>query len=303
MAAPNVAVYLGMPVIHVDHISKNYYNIKALNDVTLHVKAGTTLGVLGPNGAGKSTLFKIIAGFLTPDTGRVKPTGAAWPKIGYKPERLLLPNRLTLAQFMRYAASLENLRGAEAQTEIARTLELVGLATAAKARIGSFSKGMRQRAAIAQALLGNAPLLLLDEPWSGLDPEGQQLMERLLQQLRLGGQTILISTHRLHELTHVCTHLAILSHGTLRYEAEMATALSASPHIFIAANRDVTPLAPTLQTLHPDIQIDANIISLHDEALPLRRQVLAILLSAGFDILHVEQKQQTLHDIYAEATK
>ena len=290
-----------MSVIQVENVSKNFYNIKALHDVSLQIEAGTVLGVLGPNGAGKSTLFKIIAGFLAPDAGRVHPQGESWPKIGYKPERLLLPNQLTLERYLHYAASLENLRGGAARKEIDQILEMVGLTAAAKARIGSYSKGMRQRAAIAQALLGNAPLLLLDEPWSGLDPEGQQLMERLMQQLRLTGRTILISTHRLHELTNVCTHLAILNRGELRYEANMASALSARPHILILANQAVTPLASTLANLHPEIKISERTITLHGDALGLRRQVLVTLLSAGYDIVRVEQRQQTLHDLYAEA--
>ncbi|MCB0031630.1 MAG: ABC transporter ATP-binding protein, partial [Anaerolineales bacterium] len=254
-------------MIQVENVSKNFYNIKALHEVSLKVEAGTVLGVLGPNGAGKSTLFKIIAGFLAPDAGRVRRGGDNWPKIGYKPERLLLPNQLTLDRYLRYAASLENLSGAAARSEIDQILEMVGLTAAAKARIGSFSKGMRQRAAIAQALLGNAPLLLFDEPWSGLDPEGQQLMERLMQQLRLTGRTILISTHRLHELTHVCTHLAILNRGELRYEANMASALSARPHILIQTNQDVALLTSTLSQLHPEIKISERTITLHGEAL------------------------------------
>ena len=290
-------------MIDIEQVSKNFYNIEALRSVSLRIDAGTVLGILGPNGAGKSTLFKIVAGFLNPDSGRVRPDNGIWPKIGYKPERLLLPNQLQLGQYLQTVTRLENISGQDARDEIGRVLQMTGLTGREKQRISGFSKGMRQRAAIAQALIGNAPLLLLDEPWSGLDPEGQRDMQQLIRQLRVTGRTILISTHRLHELTNVSTHLAILNKGELRYQAEVAAALSARPHVFILANRAVDPLARTFTAMHPDIKVADRTITLHNEAIPLRRRVLVTLLSAGYDIVRVEQKQQTLHDIYAEATQ
>jgi len=288
-------------VLQVENISKRFYNIVALDDVSFSVPRGSVVGVVGPNGAGKSTLFRILAGFLNPDSGAVRASGGVMPAVGYKPERLLFPGQMRVDSYLQLAARLSLQRGASATTAVAEALATVQLSSAARQRIKNCSKGMRQRVGIAQTLLGQAPLLLFDEPWNGLDPAAQTEVESVFRRLREEGRTLIISTHRLHELTRVCTHLVILSRGRVRYADALFAAQERQPQITIEDTRDLAPLAGILRPLHPGVRVAGSVVVLEGEAMALRRQVLSLLLSAGFDMVRLETQRKTLHDIYTEA--
>ena len=288
-------------MIQVENISKRFYNVVALDDVSFAVPRGSIVGVLGPNGAGKSTLFRILAGFLNPDQGQVQASGGLMPAVGYKPERLLFPVQMRVEAYLRLSARLSLPRGAPVAPAVANALQTVQLAGAARQRVKNCSRGMRQRLGIAQTLLGDAPLLLFDEPWNGLDPAAQAEVESVFTRLREDGKTLIISTHRLHELTRVCTHLIILSHGRVRFADTLAHAQERQPQITIEASRDLTPLAPLLLSLHEGVRVAGATVVLLGDAMALRRRVLALLLSAGFDLQRVEAQRKTLHDIYNEA--
>ncbi|MCI0398902.1 MAG: ABC transporter ATP-binding protein [Chloroflexi bacterium] len=288
-------------MIEIINVTKRFHTLRALHNVTLAIPQGEVLGVLGPNGAGKTTLFKLIAGFLTPDAGRVQATTPGWPAIGFKPERLLFPNQMRVRQYLELVAGLCNLSKAEARQAVEENLARVHLTEAAHKRITECSKGMRQRLGLAQALIGDPPLLLLDEPSNGLDPEGQADICRHIQALHHAGKTIVLASHQLHEVTQVCTRLVILNQGTVHYENLMSAALAERPHATIQADKDITPLAAVLQSLHPEIQVNGPQVVLNNEAMRLRRHVLSILVGGGFDILRVEQSRVTLAEIYAQA--
>jgi ABC-2 type transport system ATP-binding protein len=269
----------------------------------MQIRQGDVLGVLGPNGAGKTTLFKLVAGFLYPDSGAILASGASWPTIGYKPERLLFPNHLTVRQYLEMVANLSNISGRSSRRTIAASLDQVDLGYAAEKRIKDCSKGMRQRLGLAQAIIGNPPLLMLDEPSNGLDPEGQSDICRLIKDLHEIGKTIVLASHQLHEVTQVCTHLIILNRGSIHYENRMADALTMRPHTSIKVDKNLEPLRKLLASLSPDLQFGADEVSLSNEDVRLRRQVLRILLSAGYDILAVDQSRVTLAEIYSEAVQ
>jgi ABC-2 type transport system ATP-binding protein len=290
-------------VIEVDRVTKAFYTVVAVNDLSLDVPEGEVIGVLGPNGAGKTTLFKLLAGFLKPDKGRIRAKRLQWPSIGYKPERLLFPNQMRVSAYLEMVAALSNINGREIRRVVYDSLSRVNLLDASQKRIGDCSKGMRQRLGLAQALIGDPPLLILDEPSNGLDPDGQATIASHIQQLRQMGKTILLSSHQLHEVTQVCTHLVIMNQGQILYERSMAEALIEQPHALIRVNQSLAPVAALLQSLHPEVVVHEQEIVLNNEAMGLRRQVLSILLAAGYDILKVEQQRVTLAEIYAEATR
>ncbi len=290
-------------MIKITNVTKQFYSLTAIDNLSLRLPQGEVLGILGPNGAGKTTLLKLIAGILHPTSGSIQPISGNWPRIGYKPERLLFPNHLTITRYLELVALVSNVPTNRVARSIRHSLQQTGLETMAHRKIKECSKGMRQRLAMAQALIGNPDLLLLDEPSSGLDPHGQAEINQLIRNLHQSGKTILISSHRLREITEVCTYLVILNHGRILYENSMASALAARAQTIIETDKDLSPIQDALLTLHEDIQIDGNKLYLRNEAMRLRRQALVMLLHAGYDVTHVEQRRKTLAEIYAEAVQ
>lgn len=292
-------------VIEFKQVTKNYYALTALRNVSLAIPAGEVLGLLGPNGAGKTTLIKLIAGIILPSRGEVVVTDGrpGWPSIGYKPERLVFPGNLMVSQYLEMIAGLCNIDRPQTDNVVLESLARVNLLAAANKQIKTLSKGMRQRLGLAQALIGDPDLLLLDEPSSGLDPAGQEEMQTYIEELRATGKTILMSTHQLHEVTRVCTYLVILKDGQVLYQNPMADALTLQPHVAIQVDRPLDSARPLLTMVHPDISIDGDEVVLRNESIPMRRQILSILINQGFDIVKVEQRRITLAEIYAEAVQ
>jgi ABC-2 type transport system ATP-binding protein len=162
---------------------------------------------------------------------------------------------------------------------------------------------MRQRLGLAQALLGDPQILLLDEPSNGLDPEGQEKIQQIIQELRQDGKTIVISTHQLQEVTEVCTDLIIIKQGEIHYRNTMQSALAERPHATIWLNRSAEPLRRLLASIHADIDIEGQTITLNREALFWRRQVIRLLLNYDYDILGMAQKRITLSEIYGNVIR
>ncbi|HRQ41057.1 MAG TPA: ABC transporter ATP-binding protein [Chloroflexota bacterium] len=292
-------------MISIQNVTKQFYQFKAIDNVSFTIPRGEVVGLLGPNGAGKTTLFKLIAGILQPDKGKIYPHAGEWPAIGYKTDRLLFPNHLRVKQYLRIVTELSKVPHSQTDRVLTEALARVDLMAAANKKIGACSKGMRQRLGLAQALIGDPPLLLLDEPSNGLDPAGQDEMYRRIQELHAAGKTILLSSHQLPEVTQVCTHLIILNRGQIHYQSSMVDALTVSPYALIETDRPITSplLLAELHALHPGIQVEGSRVYLRDAAMRLRRDILAMVLRAGYDVLHVEQKHITLAEIYAEAVR
>lgn len=288
-------------MLSIRNVSKRFHKLQALADVSLNIPVGESVGLLGPNGAGKSTLLRIIAGLLNADSGTLQPTGGRWPIVSYKPDRLLFPNHLTVQEYMRLVGRMSNVPSRRLASETNARIAQVGLDHARHKKIGLLSKGMRQRVGLAQALLGDPELLLLDEPANGLDPGGQEEINALIVALRRSGKTILMSSHQLHDVTATCTSLVILNKGRIEYAGRMDEALSMHAMVTIDCDGPLTAVAPLLRRLHPEIEIGDTHIILHNEAMALRRQVLTLLLGAGIDIVTLAQDQNSLADLYAEA--
>jgi ABC-2 type transport system ATP-binding protein len=290
-------------MITLEAISKQYHTLTALDRVSLAIPQGEVLGLLGPNGAGKTTLLKLITGLIAPTEGRLFPQGKGWPAIGYKPERLLFPNNARVGQYLELMAGTSNVPRPKIEEAVLESLARVNLLDAINKRIAHISKGMRQRLGLAQAIIGDPPLLLLDEPSNGLDPEGQVEIARYIRELHRMGKTIVISSHHLQEVTQVCTHLTILNRGQVHYQNSMSAALALRPFVRIRAASDLAEISDLLTSLHPDILVEGDTITLKNTAMRLRRQILTLLLNSNYDVLRVEQKRITLSEIYAEAVQ
>lgn len=217
-----------MPAFELASVTKRYGGRTALVDVSLAAEEGTALGLLGPNGAGKTTTLRLLLGFCRPTSGTVRLHGlnpeqsAAREGLGYLPERLVLPDRMTVRRLLDLHARLAGLGGADADERIAEVLEQVGVADRARDRLGGLSKGLRQRVGFAQAFLGPPRLLLLDEPTSGLDPIGIRDAREWIAQARERGCTVLVSSHVLSEVERLCDQVAILHEGRVVANGSLA---------------------------------------------------------------------------------
>ncbi len=240
-------------VIDLHHVAKTYRGrIRALCGIDMQVRRGEVFGLLGPNGAGKSTLVKILMTVIRPTECRGtmlgEPVGhkATLAKVGYLPEHHRFPPYLTGAQVVSFYGALAGVPRADRRRRTAELLELVGMKDWAKKKVGSYSKGMRQRIGIAQSLVNSPEIVLLDEPTDGVDPVGRRDIREIVQRLRSEGRTVFINSHLLSELEMVCDRVAILvqgrvvSQGTIdeltadkrRYEIELAAEPDAAAAYF-----------------------------------------------------------------------
>ena len=286
----------------VNNLIKSYNNTPALRGVSLEVPTGAVFGLLGPNGAGKSTLLKLVMGFVTANSGQIQ-CQAPPQHIGYLPERPSFPETARVDDYLRTAASLAGIHGRRQKDTVAGALHTVGLSDMAGRRIRTCSKGMRQRLAVAQALIGDPALLLLDEPAAGLDPTGQIQMRNLILALQQAGKTVVLSTHQLNEVTQICSHVAILSAGRVTRVGALNSVLLAEPHVQIKVDTLTPELAVGLRDLAPGITVEDNRITLVGAAIEQKAAILRQLLDAGLDVQGLVQQQANLEEIYLEAIR
>lgn len=246
--------------------------VQSLKSISLSFPAGQCTGLVGHNGAGKTTTIRTILGLITPDRGSVMFRGAPMNKnsrasIGYMAESVKFPAGLTCFEILNTHLSLFKVgTGASRRTLTMQKLEQVGLAAAAKRKARSMSKGMQQRLAWAQATIHEPDMLILDEPFSGLDPLGRMTMKNWILEEKKRGLTIILCTHELPQITSLCDHIHILRRGNLVYSSVMAdvgahSALRDLPHYFVDVSGASTQLLeelrhqqklPAWKTLHQD---------------------------------------------------
>jgi ABC-2 type transport system ATP-binding protein len=276
----------------------------ALQDLDLTLLRGEILGYVGPNGSGKTTTLKLITGLLRPDRGEVRVLGEplasrAWRmRAGYLPENPYLYDYLTAAEYLDYVGRLFGL-GRERRRERSRELlALVGLERAAGLPMRRFSKGMLQRAGLAQALVNDPELLFLDEPMSGLDPIGRRLVRNLILDLRKAGKTVLFSTHILSDAETLCDRVAVLRAGRLVKVGSLGELLRLDvTHMEILAS-GVAPGAPGLDAAARAVPVGDR-LRLEVEERSLGRVVTAIE-AAGGRVLGVQPVRRTLEDYFFE---
>ncbi len=268
------------PIVATVHLSKWYGQVIGLNDVTLIVPAGIT-GLLGPNGAGKSTLLKLMTGQLKPSKGEVTVLGepiwrnpALYFRLGFCPEQDAFYERMTGLEWVSALVRLNGVGEREAGEMAYRALEMVDLLDAAGKKIGAYSKGMRQRVKLAQALAHDPDLLILDEPLAGLDPIARRKTIRLIKEWGRSGKSVIVSSHILHEIESMTANILLINQGRILAEGnvhQIRDLIDEHPHtVFIRADHtralareflaadDVLSLkfeddAVVVQTARPDV--------------------------------------------------
>ncbi len=231
-------------VLNINGISKSYGKVKALNNLSLQINQGEVYGILGPNGSGKTTTLGIILDVLNADAGTFSWNGQTPSKYDRKKIGALLetPNfypYLTARQNLSIVCKIKEVN----ESEVDRVLNVVDLTNRSNSKFKTFSLGMKQRLAIASALLGNPEILVLDEPTNGLDPQGIAEIRTIILDLAAAGKTIIMASHILDEVEKTCTHVAVLKLGNLLTYGSIQTVLNNQEQVYIAAeNLDILKL-------------------------------------------------------------
>ena len=281
------------------------HHVTAVHDLTLAVPRSTSFGILGQNGAGKSTLVRLIMGFISPTGGSIRVLGEqvvarAHPHVGYVHERVAFEPRFTGEEHLRFLAVLCGISDSLARRRCAELIDRVHLTSAARRRVGDYSKGMLQRLAIAQALITDPELLILDEPTSGLDPGGQLEVRQLLRSLRQERKTIVLCSHYLPEIEELCDDVGVLHRGQL-----VATASVSGLHrttdaieIVLGAAESAASVVARLGLGQMLLQVDGRRLLLKAED---QLQVLAQLVSEQVPIESLRPLHETLEELYVRA--
>ncbi len=331
----------GALAIDVTGVHKRYgRRVHALRGIDLKVGRGEVFGLLGPNGAGKSTLVKILMTVIRPTQhaghmlGRPIGDKATLARVGYLPEHHRFPPYLTGAQVIDHFAALAGVDRRARKRRVGELLELVGMEGWAKKRVRGYSKGMRQRIGVAQALANDPDLVLLDEPTDGVDPVGRRDIRDVVQRIKARGKSVFINSHLLSELEMVCDRVAILVQGTVasqgtlaeltddrvRYEVHrhapdpparesLAGRRAMAPPAEIDPGRPAAGAAPAAggPTLHGTLRSGEEVdvagagISVRTSEPRVMQPVLDALRAGGFDIAVVRVVRPTLEDLFMEA--
>ncbi len=255
-------------IVATEHLSKWYGQVSGLNDVTVSVPAGIT-GLLGPNGAGKSTFMKLVTGQLRPSKGAVRVLGEPiwghpelYRRIGFCPEQDAFYERMTGLDWVTALVHLNGMSMDAAAAAARRALEAVDLLDAANKKIGAYSKGMRQRVKLAQAIAHDPELLILDEPLSGMDPLMRRRTIRLIRDWARAGKSVLVSSHILHEIEAMTSNVLLINNGRIVAEGnvhQIRDLIDEHPHTVFIRAEDPRQVARTLLS-------DDGVISLRFEA-------------------------------------
>ncbi len=207
-----------MPTVELNHITKSFGALKAVDDVSFNVEKGEIFGLLGPNGAGKTTAIRVLLDIFKPDSGTAsilggKMTEAKKERVGYMPEERGLYQDVQLERCLVYLATLKGLAKGEAYQRMNDYLERFDLAVHRKKKVKELSKGMQQKSQLIVTLLHQPELLIVDEPFAGLDPVNTQMVKDLLREQRDRGVTILMSTHQMHQVEELCDRIVLIDHG------------------------------------------------------------------------------------------
>jgi len=291
--------------VNLDQVSKCYGKIEAVRDVTLALDRGETTALVGHNGAGKTTLLKLMLGLVRPSAGSIRVLGdnpaagefAARSKVGYLPENVSFNAALTGREILSFYARLKR----EPTTTALRLLDLVGLGSAATRRVGTYSKGMRQRLGLAQALIGEPQLLLLDEPTTGLDPALRLSFYEIVQALRDRGATVVLSSHALAELGERADRVVIMSRGAMVANGsidELRHIARLPARIRLTASGETEGIQNWLGGSERWRQVNGHVIEI--DAAPERKiELLRRATERGAPVEDVDVVPPTLDEIYA----
>jgi len=293
--------------LEVDHVRRSFGSVPAVRDVNFSVASGTTFGLLGPNGAGKTTTMRMILGILVPDGGTVRWRGAPIDRrsrrhFGYLPEERGLYGKLKVKEQIIYFSRLHGLRASEAAEKADRWISDLDLTAYADRPCGELSKGNQQKVQVACAAAHGPDLLILDEPFSGLDPVNAQTVYELLETLRKNGTTLLLSSHQMWQLETLCDTFCIIADGTARASGTLASLRATWPTRTIVVQPDDQKLHDVFATMS-DVRVLTSAKGELRVAVPSGTDFAALLhkLVAVAPVTRFEPLEPSLEEIYRRA--
>jgi ABC-2 type transport system ATP-binding protein len=310
------------PVISASDLSKRYGDVTAVDGISLHIERGEVVGFLGPNGAGKTTTLRILAGFIPPTSGWARIAGhdvlraprAAKKQVGYLPERPPLYPEMTARDYLRFVARIKGLSRKRAREEVERVIAQTDIAQVAARLIAGLSRGFQQRVGLAQALLGEPPVLLLDEPTVGLDPNQIQFVRNLIRTLARE-RTVLLSTHFLYEVEEVCSRVLILREGRVVADAPLAelarghgfvervaVGIDSADAAQLAEARRIIGEVPGIHTVDPDPARPGRFLAACAEGVAPGAEIARRLVQARLPLSELTPLRPRLEEVYLQLT-
>jgi ABC-2 type transport system ATP-binding protein len=304
-------------LIAVEHLTKYYGATRAVDDLSFTVGRGEVAALLGPNGSGKTTVMRVLSGYIAPTAGRVRLDGidlaaqsaAARRRVGYLPEQVSLYPELTVRRYLAFVAEVKGLAARERRDAVGGVIGRCGLGEVADRLTGKLSKGFRQRVGLAQALIGDPEVLVLDEPTVGLDPVQTVEMRGLLR--ALVGRTVLLSTHVLSEASALCSRIVILARGRLLAEDTpegLARRLMGAGRLTVRIEGPPDAVTAALAALPGVVRVErdeagapapgARFAILAPELEPVQRALAAAVVARGWTLLEAQATMPTLEDLF-----
>ncbi|MGD7653607.1 MAG: ABC transporter ATP-binding protein [Verrucomicrobiales bacterium] len=308
-------------MIEVNHLSKRYARHEAVRDISFSVERGEIVGFLGPNGAGKTTTLRMLTGYLPPTSGTATIAGhdiyresvEARRKIGYMPENVPLYDDMRVREYLKFRAQLKGLGNSDARRRVGEVIETCGLDSVRRKMIKTLSKGYRQRVGLADALVHEPELLILDEPTNGLDPNQIRQIRELVNRLA-ENHTVLISTHILHEVEMTCGRVIIIDGGRIKAAdspANLTDRMRAAGRIEVEVQADAEVVAGAIRRLDHVKKVTSeemeegwsNFTVWVDSGTDSRERIARLAAQYGWPMRSLARHVATLEDVFVELTR
>jgi ABC-2 type transport system ATP-binding protein len=293
------------PTISIDHITKTFGEFAAVSDLSLTVRAGRIYGLLGPNGAGKTTTIRMIVNITAPDSGRVEVFGQRitpelQDRIGYLPEERGLYKKMKVGDQLKFFAALKNVTGKEADNRVDRWLERLKLTEWKTKKSSELSKGMQQKIQFISAIIHEPDLLILDEPFSGLDPVNVELLKEIVLQLKAAGKTIIFSTHQMEVAEKICDDICLLNRSRKVLDGSIREVKRSFGRNAVALRLEGGDGVLDKRSLVSKIERHSDGLEVLLAERADSQQLLQELIAAGARIERFEMIEPSLHDIFIE---
>jgi ABC-2 type transport system ATP-binding protein len=289
-----------MSNVQISNVSKYFGPLKAVDDVSFEVDRGEFFGLLGPNGAGKTTIIRMLLDIFKPDSGKISILGGPMTeekknRIGYMPEDRGLYQDLRLERVLVYLASLKGLSSSDIHSRLEELLERFDLTQHRHKKVKELSKGMQQKAQIITTIIHQPEMLIIDEPFSGLDPVNTQMVKDLLRDLHKKGTTVIMSTHQMHQVEELCDRILLINHGkVMLYGRLQEIRRRFSGHALLVRSPEPLPELPGILSIEP---VNGSMrLNLAPETAP--QDVLRTLVNQNLPIEQFEVAMPTLDEIF-----